>query len=241
MRYRRRWCNIAVVIGTVGLTACKWFGGGSGSGGTPAGGTTQASTAAVPPAPTFTASDTTQRPAILTYARGAQYATDSRVIDEQVLHRPGATGPRARVEATAYAHMLTDAQLARGALIGRFVSDGEFGALGIRRGVQYFFVDSVPEAGWRAIIVDDDSSRAPKVIRLVLTDTPHQFEVPSARWVEWNLFTLPNIPCGRYCCVPCDPVNGINCPDTGWPPRLDMEDMLRTRATPAAPLRGPGR
>jgi hypothetical protein len=218
MRYRRRWCSIASLIGTITVAA----------------GCTSAGTLSetVPPAPTTGPVETADRASVLAYARGASYVTDSRLVDEQVLHIPSGTGPTARIEATRYSHMLTDAQLARGALIARFVSDGPYAPLGLNRGVQYFFVDSVVGAGWRAIIVDDDPTRAPKVMRLVLADAPHDYSVPSARWMETLGYTFGQPSCGRYCCIPCDDASGYSCPTALWPPRIDMGEMLRTPVIP---------
>lgn len=228
MRYRQRWCSVAVLIasGAV-LVSCTQAAEDT---------ATHAGAVTVPPALTFNAAEPGSRATALAYARSARFVTDSRLVDEQTLRLPGGTTTRARIEATVYAHLLPDSQLARGALIARFVSDGEFAPLGLNRGVQYLFVDSVAGAGRRAIIMDDDSTRAPTVMPVVLADTPHDFSVPSARWIESGAFSYPNPSCGRYCCIPCDDTRGYICPTGTWPPRLDMEEMLRTRVIRPGPI-----
>jgi hypothetical protein len=237
MRYRRRWCSIASLTGTIAASAACFGDPAVGGTGATTASSSQASTVGVPPAPAFGGADTADRSAVLTYARGASYVTDSRLVDEQVLHLPAGTGPRARIQATAYSHMLTDSQLARGALIARFVSEGAYTPLGLNRGVQYFFVDSVAGAGWRAIIVDNDPARAPKVMKLVLADTPHDHSVPSARWMEAVSYTFANPSCGKYCCIPCDDVRGYSCPTGPWPPQIPIDEVLDPAIRPGTPGR----
>ena len=248
MRFRRSWCRTGTMLvmvvfaaacvsepGSEGASAGGSAAGGAGGGASGPGGSGAGGTAEIQAAPTFGSPDTAQRATVLEYARAARFVSDLRLIDEQTLAQArGGRGPRARVEATVYAHQLSRAQLARGALIGRVVSDGPYTALGLRRGVQYFFVDSAGTAGWRSIIVFDDTTLAPRVTRLFLTDTLHHRPpgtlVPGSRWIEHMGWIYPNIPCGKMCCVPCEPPLLI-CPTMGWPPRLDPLTLEVTTTT----------
>ena len=237
MRFRRSWCRIASVVGTFAVAAACSEPQVGGTGQT-AGSTSAAQVAdsvRVPDAPTFGSADTAQRSAVVEYARRVRFVSDLRLSDEQTLVQPRGRGPRARVEAAEYAHRLSRVQLARGAVIARFISDGEYSPLGLNSGVAYFFVDSVAGAGWRAIIVPDDASRRPKVMGMVITESPHRYEVPGVRWVQVGDLIYPNPPCGRECCVPCEPPL-YPCPSRPgmWPPVLDTVRLGR----PAVPAQG---
>jgi hypothetical protein len=147
---------------------------------------------------------------VLAYASRAPFVTDPRLTDEQtLLRRNGQRGPKVRVEAVDYSPRLTHDQLRRGQLLGRFISDGEYPPLGLRRGTHYLFVDSTDH--WRAIIVPEDPALRPHVMNLSFLGIPHPWDVPGARWFEFGE-PYPNMPCGRECCVPCEPTRGYPCP-----------------------------
>jgi hypothetical protein len=172
----------------------------------------------------FGSVDTAQRAAVVRYARAIAFVTDPLLVDEQTLIQPRGRGPRARVEPVRHSHLLTRDRMARGALVARFVSDGEYAPLGLYRGVQYFFVDST-RGQWRAIIVPDDAARPVRVMRVVLNERPHEFDAASARWIESAGYSFPNSDCGKLCCVPCTP-DRYPCPSVRWPPQLDIDSLM---------------
>lgn len=234
MQFRRSWCTIVSMTGMFAVAAGCAREAGEGTGATAAsqttGATTEASAVQVPPAPTFGAPDTAQRPGVLEYARRVQFIDNPQVSDEQTLVQPRGRGPRARIEPVAYAHRLTRERLARGAVIARIVSDGDYAPLGLSRGINYFFVDS-GTAGWRSIIISDVAARPARVMQVVLSELQHPFSVPSARWIESAGFIYPNPDCGRICCIPCMPP-AYPCLRPQGPPRLNQNGVLEGIAEP---------
>lgn len=157
--------------------------------------------------PTFGLVDTAQRSVLLEHARRARFVSDHHLTDEQSILVRGERGPTVRVEAVVHAHRLSDAQLRRGALIGRLVSAGNVEARGLRRGNNYVFVDS--SRGWRAIIVPEDPAQPVRVTGMAVLETRHIVHLPTARFFETGGMTYDNIKCGRLCCIPCEP---MTCP-----------------------------
>jgi hypothetical protein len=171
--------------------------------------------AQVPAPPSFTSPDQADRAAVVTYARSLRFVSDPLRMDEQTISVSGNTRTIARIEPTDYSASLSPADRARGAIIARFVSTGVYAPVGLRRGVQYMWVDSTA-SGWRALMVPEDPSLNVSVTQLRIFShvLPSALQVASARWFETNVGFLPNLKCGKECCVACVPLRaGITCPD----------------------------
>ena len=236
MRYRRRWCTFALLVGTtVSLVGCD-----RDKQGTPE--------IVMPPAPTFLPPDSADRATVVRYAESLRFVTDPLLSDQQTLRAPGgARGPQARIEPAEYARKLTKAELKRGHFIARLMSTGSYEPLQLTRGVQYMWVDSIA-SGWRGVIVPSNPAEPARVIGLTLgEDSTHLGMSPSARFVSVGDVDITWGTCGWICCKACFPKIGPDCPDPTRffldPSRLPSDSVTTpppSAARPGNPTRQPG-
>lgn len=172
--------------------------------------TTLASCAQVPPPPFSGPLESVPRNRILEYVARLQFVRDPHLADEQPLIYPAASpqtarvGPIARIEPELRSRRFTRSQLAAGRIIARIISDGAFEPLGIRRGIQYLWVDSAG-GRWRAAMIPA-SGDEPVILDLALGPLAHLTDAPAATWVyDARAGTYANATCGSMCCRPCEP------------------------------------
>lgn len=136
-----------------------------------------------------------ERDSVLVYARSLRYdSTTHGVSDRQMLTTyDSATGYRVGPVATIYpeagANHNTYADLAgRGRIVGRIETDSAYPKLGLRRGVNYIWVDSLRLSGdtglGRAVVIPDDPSLPAVVLPMFYLTDHHGTEGPAAaRWL----------------------------------------------------------
>lgn len=223
MKCRRSECRIVFVLAAIAAIAgCARQERPSGD--TARGGDTEQ--VQLPPEPAFGSPDTAQRAAVVEYARQVRFVSDHALTDEQGLLLRGTKGPTVRVQAAEYAHQLNEERLARGVVIARFISTGDYAPLGLRRGIHYVFADRAA-GSWRSIIVPENTAQRVRVMQMAVLRVPHLLEAPIARFVELGGLTYTYIRCQKLCCIPCDPV-GYQCP-----PGLPQLDSINFGETPA--------
>jgi hypothetical protein len=150
------------------------------------------------PTPGFGAPvESVPRDSVLRYAASLRFIgkdEDHGAGDEQpMLYRAGdpraaVVGPGttvARVEPEARTTRLTRAQLRQGRIIARILSTGVYEPLGLRRGVNYVWIDSTA-AGWRAIIIPETTTEPLDTVRVTSESAPHITDAPGARWYYFS-------------------------------------------------------
>jgi hypothetical protein len=171
------------------------------------------------------------RSEILQYVGRLQFVQDPHLSDEQPLVdsvTPGQlarVGPRARIEPELHSTQITPEQLREGRVIARIISDGPYEPLGIRRGIQYVWVDN-STGRWRAAMIPANGAEPMRMLGALVRDLPHLTMVPSAIWYYARgpgprpPRPVPQGTCGNRCCMVC--------PDLGCQDVQDVVDaMLR--------------
>jgi hypothetical protein len=184
------------------------------------------------PAPNFRGPiESVPRSEILEYVGRLQFVQDPHLSDEQPLvdsATPGQlarVGPRARIEPELHSVQITPRELREGRIIARIISDGTFEPLGIRRGIQYVWVDS-STGRWRTAMIPANGAEPMKMLGALVRDLPHLTMVPSAIWYYGRgprpPRPLPQKTCGSRCC--------LSCPDLACQDVQDVVDaMLRAK------------
>jgi hypothetical protein len=207
---------LAILVTGFGLAACAHLMGGG------------------PPAPRFGASiESVPRTTFLAYVERLEFVSDPHLSDEQPLIDSAISGqlrrvgPRARIEPEVRSTKITDEQLRDGRVIARIISDGTFEPLGIRRGIQYVWIDS-STGRWRAAIIPATATEPIRMLSASVRERPHLKIVPSALWYYGRWVGPGPVPpigpqgqgsCGTRCCAFCALMPGL-CDDVA-------EAMLR--------------
>jgi len=147
--------------------------------------------------------ETVPRDTILAYAGRLAFDTSIAASDAQhlTLRRDDATvvGPFAQIAPERGAGSLSRAQLASGRIIARVSASDAYPPLGLSRGVNYLWVDSVP-SGWRGVIVPANPVEQLQTMPLdYKRDGPHTCWPPRAAWAT-SPFPLAGGP-AWVCCT----------------------------------------
>jgi hypothetical protein len=177
------------------------------------------------------------RSRFLECVRRLEFVQDPHLADEQPLMyaadrgRPPRIGPRARIEPERGSNAPSDGrQMYEGRVIARIISDGAYEPLGIRRGIQYVWIDSTRD-GWRSLMIP--ANDADSIVRLGVSVRrfAHLGPAPAASWgFDPGRGTFFNATCHRWCCASCRPPGA--CP--GFPgTSLRAEAMGGVEGVPA--------
>jgi hypothetical protein len=147
---------------------------------------------------------------ILEYVGRLQFVQDPHLSDEQPLVDSVTAGeltrlgPKARIEPELHSVQITPRELREGRIIARIISDGTFEPLGIRRGIQYLWVDS-STGRWRAAMIPANGAEK-RMLGASVGNRPHLTMVPSAIWYYPGPRPrpMPQMSCGSRCCYICE-------------------------------------
>jgi hypothetical protein len=157
-------------------------------------------------------------------ARRLEFVQDPHLSDEQPLiypadrGRPLRVGPTARIEPERGATALGQRQVHEGRVIARIISDGPYEPLGIRRGIQYVWIDST-RAGWRALMIPANDADSITRLGVAVRRLPHLGRAPVPPAAGWRFDpergTFFNGGCQFMCCSGCPLRPPGDCP--GFP------------------------
>ncbi|MEO8200209.1 MAG: hypothetical protein ABI679_06800 [Gemmatimonadota bacterium] len=136
---------------------------------------------------------------ILTYAQSLTYS-EERGMEKTLAPNAKGQSPTVKIWPEAGASSLEDSDLGRGRIVARIQSSGSYDNLGLAGGLNYLWVESRPDGGYRGVIIPATAfSPMHDLNRLLLTEkTPSGVPLEKgASWITRDGNDVPWIACGR--------------------------------------------
>ena len=145
------------------------------------------------PAATFSDPTVAAVAAVVSYAHSLEF--DSSAAASALTH---VGGTEVRWSPERRAGGISDANLARGRIIGMAQTSGGTSAFGTLEGRTYIWVDST-SAGWRAVLIPDDPTG--RLTTVPLFHGTRRFAAREPTRFRAHADSFPNGRCGTRCCI----------------------------------------